>query len=197
MRSFSWIGALLLTALVTLGWLSSCETLLAPAATVSFKPKLSDYGIYADTVARFVPAAGVAQYELAAELYTDYTDTQRLVLLPAGEQMHVQGDGLPVFPEGTLLAKTFAYTPAATTTSSALRAIETRLLIKHESVWNAATYQWDDQQADALLTTAGAEVPIEFVGPNGMAMQTTYQTPAQTECASCHAQDNHLSPLGP
>ena len=72
-------------------------------------PKLFDYQIYSGKVSDLTPAEGFIKYELATPLFTDYAEKERLIKIPAGSSLGIAGDGLPTFPNGTILVKTFFY----------------------------------------------------------------------------------------
>ncbi|WP_343667846.1 hypothetical protein [Chitinophaga sp.] len=134
---------------------------------------------------KLVPAAGVEVIEIASPLFTDYAQKQRLLKLPAGKKVMLNGDSLPIFPEGTIIAKTFYY-------PTARQIIETRLLLLKDHKWNVATYRWDKDQKNATLLTAGAIVPVSL-GNRKLA----YKIPSQGDCGSCHRSGNEISPIGP
>jgi uncharacterized repeat protein (TIGR03806 family) len=152
---------------------------------ITFRDKLSEYGLFKTAL---VPAEGVTTIEIASTLFTDYAEKQRLLKIPAGKKVILQGDRLPIFPDGTIIAKTFYYTK-----DSSRQIIETRLLLLQHNKWNAATYRWNEEQQDASLLIEGATVPVT-VGKN---RTIAYRIPAQTDCASCHRAGNDLCPIGP
>lgn len=142
------------------------------------------------------PSADVQSFEIASALFTDYAEKQRLVKIPKGKMMVAKGDGLPDFPEGTILVKTFYYhDPAPGITTK--RPVETRLLIKNKASWNAATYKWNNEKTEALLITQGATLPLSFSDQNGSARTVNYKIPSQKDCGSCHRSDKELIPIGP
>jgi len=151
---------------------------------VSFKEQLSAYGLFKTAL---VPADGVVILELASTLFTDYAEKQRLLKIPSGKKVILHGDSLPVFPDGTIIAKTFYYT-----TDSSRQIIETRLLLLKDNKWNAATYRWNEDQKDATLLNEGATVPVILKNRT-----IAYKIPSQADCASCHRSGNDLSPIGP
>lgn len=152
---------------------------------ITFKDKLSEYGLFKTAL---VPADGVTTIEIASTLFTDYAEKQRLLKIPAGKKVILQGDSLPAFPDGTIIAKTFYYTK-----DSSRQIIETRLLLLQHNKWNAATYRWNEDQQDASLLNEGATVPVTL----GKNRTIAYRIPAQADCASCHRSGNDLSPIGP
>jgi mono/diheme cytochrome c family protein len=123
-------------------------------------PKLSDYK----------PAI---PYEVATPLFSDYTDKERMISIPAGKKMVITNNGFPQFPEGTILFKTFSLQSTK---------IETRVLLKTPAGWEAGTYIWDAAQEDAYLSKGGEK------RPNG------YFIPTIKQCHSCHGID--LQPIG-
>lgn len=161
---------------------------------IPFKEKLSAYGLFSGPMERLEPAPDVEILELGSTLFTDYAEKQRLVKLPKGKIMRATGNGLPKFPDGTIIAKTFYY-PFAW--KKHRRLIETRLLIFQNGLWNAATYQWDAEQKEAILQENGATVPVSFADKEGKIRKVNYKIPAQQDCGSCHRSGNVLVPIGP
>lgn len=160
--------------------------------TISFEKKLSRYHLYSNAM-KLKPSDGVEILELSSTLFTDYAEKQRLLKLPKGTRVIVKDNGLPVFPEGTIIAKTFYYTLAK---SNSRKLVETRLLMLKNAKWNTATFKWNDQQTEAYLLTEGAEVPVDILHDNEK-MHINYRIPSQSDCSSCHRSNNEILPLGP
>jgi hypothetical protein len=120
---------------------------------ISFNTKLSFYQLFKGRMAALEPNNGVETLQLSSTLFTDYAEKQRLIKLPKGKQVVLNGEGLPIFPEGTIIAKTFYYSDVA---GKGRQIIETRLLILNKSKWNVATFQWNPAQNEAFLLTKGA-----------------------------------------
>jgi len=152
---------------------------------VDFQQHLSAYGLFKTPL---VPADSVTVIEIASTLFTDYAEKQRLLKIPAGKKAILHGDSLPLFPDGTIIAKTFYYTA-----DTNRQLIETRLLVLKDNKWNAATYRWNEDQQDATLLNEGAIVPVNI----GKHKSLAYKIPSQNDCASCHRINNDLSPIGP
>ncbi|EDM38925.1 hypothetical protein PBAL39_22670 [Pedobacter sp. BAL39] len=161
---------------------------------VAFKKQLSNYHLFKGEMSALHPEAGVEVLELSSTLFTDYAEKQRLIRLPAGKKMKLKGNGLPDFPEGTLIAKTFYY---PSENRKRLQIVETRLLIFAGSTWNVATYQWNDDQTDALLIEEGATVRVDVEDLSGERRQIAYHIPSNKECVSCHHSGNAILPIGP
>ncbi|MBW8687052.1 c-type cytochrome [Chitinophaga rhizophila] len=182
--------------LLTIGlYTTSCNTAPLPVTNnMVFADKLSAYRLFEGDMYTLQPAAGVEVLDIASALFTDYAEKQRLVKVPAGQTIVLAGNGLPVFPEGTILAKTFYYSKAG---AGRREIIETRLLIFKDGQWNAATYRWDTTQTEANLLTDGAVVPVTFQNAAGNKQTIAYQVPAGKDCAGCHRSGDALTPIGP
>lgn len=159
-----------------------------------FYEYLSQYQLFEGDMSRLIPAEGIEIIELQATLFADYTEKQRLLKLPTGQQLLVTGDGVPQFPEGTLIAKRFYY--PQTTQNQGRRLIETRLLIKGKSRWNARTYQWSEAQEEAVLIGEGAVVPVTFIDTRGKERAVHYKIPSTADCRTCHQVGNQVMPIG-
>lgn len=161
---------------------------------ITFKKQLSAYKLFQGEIKALNPAVGVELLELSSTLFTDYAEKQRLIRMPAGKKLILKGNGLPIFPEGTLLAKTFYYQYEA---GSRKQIIETRLLILANSKWNVATYKWNKDQTEAFLMDDVATVLLKVKSPDGIQRHVGYQIPSRRDCISCHHSDNSILPIGP
>ena len=117
---------------------------------VTLLPKISAYNIFTGDPVALTPGNGFQLYELATGLFTDYAEKQRLIKLPAGTAITAIHDGLPQFPDGTILVKTFYYFNDKRNAAAGKRLIETRLLIKNNGLWTAGAYVWNNEQTDAV-----------------------------------------------
>jgi len=162
---------------------------------MEFPESLSAFKLFRGNMGDLVPAQNIQVLELSSILFTDYTEKQRLLKLPTGTKMTAKGDGLPDFPDGTILAKTFYYT--ALQTEEKQKIIETRILQKHNGRWNVATYKWNDNQTDALLTNDGDKVAVMITKPDGERKRIDYKIPTVYDCYDCHRRNNELIPIGP
>ena len=159
-------------------------------------PKLSDYNIFKGDPQSLIPGNGFQLYELATGLFTDYAEKQRLIKLPAGTTITAVNDGLPQFPDGTILVKTFYYFNDKRDPAKGKRLIETRLLIKNNNQWVAGTYVWNQEQSEATLATNGSNTPVNWIDEKAVTRKISYRIPAARDCASCHNANNTIMPIG-
>ncbi|MET0655060.1 MAG: SO2930 family diheme c-type cytochrome [Pseudoxanthomonas sp.] len=165
---------------------------------------------------------GVVPYDLNTPLFSDYAHKLRTVWMPKGKSASYAAQSSFAFPVGTIISKTFYYPLPADGTwdgksvarnsgthsevqnesldLSKVRLIETRLLVRRETGWEAMPYVWNEAQTEATLRRAGEMVSLELVDADGGREVANYQVPDQNQCASCHATDNKtraLHPIGP
>ncbi|PUV24791.1 hypothetical protein [Sphingobacterium athyrii] len=164
---------------------------------IIFRDKLSDYGLFKGKIADLVPNDQGISYELASALFTDYAEKKRVIFLPKGKKIVASDNGLPNFPDGTIIAKTFFYPKRGTSQESKSILLETRLLINESGQWNAATYQWNSTQDEAFLLADSAAVPVLFLDGKSVKRQTNYIIPSRTDCIACHRQGDRILPIGP
>jgi len=164
---------------------------------ILFRDKLSEYGLFKGKIADLVPNDQGTSYELASALFTDYADKRRVIFLPKGKKIVASDDGLPNFPDGTIIAKTFFYPQSANPQESKLLLLETRLLINENGQWNAAAYQWNSTQDEAFLLADSAAVPVLFLDGKSVKRQTNYIIPSRKDCIACHRQGDRILPIGP
>ncbi len=147
---------------------------------------LSDYRFFSDARQQVGPQ--LIPYEINTPLYSDGADKLRFIYLPDGEMLKADGEGLLQFPVGTAIIKTFAFGEGEDR-----KLIETRVLLHRESGWTALPYKWNDEQSDATLALAGARLAL--TRPDGKAI--SYRVPNMNQCATCHAKDGEVIPIGP
>jgi uncharacterized repeat protein (TIGR03806 family) len=180
--------------------LSSCsneENRIPIPMTEQFQPKLSAYNIYQGDPKELIPSDDYTLFELKSSLFSNYAEKQRLVKVPAGEQIIYNGNGIPTFPEGSILVKTFFYYNDARDVNLGKKVIETRLFIKADGLWNVAAYVWNDTQTDATLELDGLDKSVSWINKSGNNRSIMYHVPDQNECVSCHQTNKQVLPLGP
>jgi uncharacterized repeat protein (TIGR03806 family) len=180
-------------------FINSCdEDGLEPVSnSIEMNPKLSDYNIFQGNPAELIPSADYHLYELTTELFTDYAEKQRLIKIPSGYKIPFTGGGLPDFPDGTILVKTFYYYNDKRDASKGKKIVETRLEIKSNSIWNVNTYLWNEQQTDAVLITTGLDMTINWIDQQGRGKVISYHVPSNRECSTCHHSSGKIVPIGP
>jgi len=159
-------------------------------------PNISDYHIFKGNPSSLNPANGYHLYELSTGLFTDYAEKQRLIHVPEGAAITATGNGLPDFPDETILVKTFYYYNDKRDPSKGKRLIETRLLVKNNGQWNAGTYVWNKEQTDAVLATGSSNTPVSWINKEGTARNISYHIPSPKDCGTCHNTGNLLMPIG-
>lgn len=166
--------------------------------TVTFPAALSETGIFrTPSLASLEPAEDYHLVELQSALFSDGSQKQRLLHVPAGTQVRVAGDGLPEFPDGTTLVKTFFYNHDDRDPSLGRQVIETRLLTIEQGRWNVATYVWNEEQSDATLSLEGSSQGINWIDGQGRNRSIDYEVPNEQQCVSCHQLAGDVTPLGP
>lgn len=187
------LAAWLCSSIIQLG---GCRTDSNQGDNFVFESRLSEYGFFKGAISELVPVDEVSIIEIASPLFTDYAEKQRLIFLPKGERMRGEGSDLPDFPDGTVIAKTFFYPRSTKGAGISKLIVETRILIKNESKWSAATYKWNAMQDEAFLLQDSATVPIAFIDEKGHSRSIDYRVPSRSDCLACHRQGSQLVPLG-
>lgn len=159
-------------------------------------PKLSAYNIFKGKASHLIPDRGFMPYELSTTLFSDYAEKQRLIKLPVGCSLKATNNGLPEFPVGIILVKTFFYFNDKRDTAKGKRIMETRILIKTTTGWNAGTYKWNDEQTEADLISSGGKVNVQWIDNNGENKSIKYQISTNKQCGTCHNSNNELTPIG-
>lgn len=182
-----------------MGYFQSCkkDELNGIDNNTELLPDLSAYSIFQGNPANLNPSAEFKLYEIPTTLFSDYAEKQRLIKIPAGTKMTAENNGLPLFPEGTILVKTFYYFNDKRDKSKGINLLETRLLIRSDSKWNVGTYLWNKEQTDAHLITTGFNKTVNWIAEDGKANVISYHVPSNRECTTCHNVSNVTVPIGP
>ncbi|WP_417289845.1 fibronectin type III domain-containing protein [Corallibacter sp.] len=174
-------------------------TTIAPLVATDFLPNLSDFNLFAGDLENLTPSVYAFEYELNTPLFTDYAHKQRLIVLPPGTSMTYVNDGLPDFPDNTLISKTFYYNNDERDTSLGKKIIETRILIKKNGTWEFGNYIWNDSQTEATLDSSGngGTSTFSYIDNSGSTQNLNYEIPTSTQCLQCHNSNDVATPIGP
>ena len=185
-----------------------------PTAPHADKPpeKLSEYGLFVGNGSTQQPVEGVIPYDLNSPLFSDYAAKYRFIKLPPGASAAYHESEAFEFPEGTVIAKTFAYPHDARAAAAAPRAkeqqaegrqvegrrlIETRILKRTAKGWVGLPYIWNDEQTEATLDVAGGTVDVEWIHNDGSRRTDNYIIPNTNQCKGCHESTRGMEPIGP
>ena len=176
---------------------SNTVSLNTAVEPLQFLQNLSDMGIYTGDFSDLIPADDVQLYEINSTLFTDYAAKQRLLKLPEGESMtYDNSDLLPLFPDNTMIAKTFYYNIDDRDPSLGQQIIETRILLKIADEWQVGNYIWNAAQTDASYTEDGSDVAISYIDLNGDTNSIDYVIPSSMDCTICHNNSGNTRPIG-
>jgi uncharacterized repeat protein (TIGR03806 family) len=154
-------------------------------------PLLSSFGFFNGGPQR--PSSALLPYALRTPLFSDYSEKQRFLYLPAGKSYTVDTEGRLQFPVGSALIKSFGYHDAA----GKLQIIETRLLLHRAEGWVALPYVWKADGSDAELKIGGARKSVQFAKPDRTQMSISYAVPNKNQCKQCHSTNDVVTPIGP
>ncbi len=117
------------------------------------------------------PASGLIPYGVNSPLWSDGAEKERWFALPDGATITVKEDGDLDLPIGSVLVKNF---------SLGGKHVETRLLVRHDDgEWAGYTYEWNDEQTDAVLLPGGKTKPVGA---------QVWTFPSRIDCIRCHTQ---------
>jgi uncharacterized repeat protein (TIGR03806 family) len=199
--------------------LSACSHAPAPVNFVAEgRPlKLSDWHVVFADHGVLALNSGVVPYDLNTPLFSDYAHKLRTVWMPPGTSAKYDAKDTFDFPVGTIITKTFYYplpkgggnaasvarTYEQVSSPLALdrvRLVETRVLVRRASGWQAFPYVWNAAQSDAELARTGDAKALELVSDDGGKESFTYVVPNENQCAGCHVVDlktKQIAPIGP
>ena len=73
--------------------------------------------------------------------------------------------------------------------------LETRLLLRKESGWEAVSYAWNDEQNEAFKKIAGKTINVSWINFFGEEQDVRYRVPNVNQCKECHAADDMITPI--
>ena len=179
-------------AFVLVALVGSCDS---PPSVPDGPLALSEWGLFAD-MSRQIPAPGVIPYDVISPLFSDYATKHRFIRVPPGQQMTVDANGDFVFPEESVIVKTFGFLADLRDPSSAERLIETRLLVRREGRWQPLIYLYDADMHEARLSQYGTRVPVSWTNAAGNRVSITYRVPDRIQCSNCHGGADPVHLLG-
>lgn len=159
---------------------------------------LSQTGLFDRTGdrARMV-TSGIHAYSVNSPLWSDGSAKERYVALPAGTRITPTDSDGYVFPDKTVMIKTFAIdTVYGDSTTRVL--VETRFMVRRAMLdafgrpverHLGFTYAWERDQGDAVLVppdSARLEV-ARTVRVGGRLLGKRWQFPSRSDCAACHS----------
>lgn len=168
-----------------------------PAVVAEFKTNLSELNLYSRDISDLIISPKAFEYEIGTPLFSDYAHKERLIALPDDTSLQYNGDGLPIFPDNTVIAKTFYYNLDERDLSTGRQIIETRVLIKSNGIWEYGDYKWNADQTEAVLDPSGSILPITWIDIEGNERSTQYEIPSNQDCFSCHSSYDNTTPIGP
>ncbi len=201
---------------------AACSQQTAPSFHADENPeRLSDWGMIAAKDGALHLSDGVTPYDLATPLFSDYALKLRTVWTPEGAPAAYHANDAFDFPVGTVITKTFYYpvpsndwngdvsigkersinggAQGKTMALDHLRLIETRLLVRRETGWDALPYVWNEDQSDAVLKRTGAVIPMTLIRDDEDIEPFAYLVPNANQCAGCHATNataKAIQPIG-
>ena len=169
----------------------------AAAANADFPRRLSETGLFADTLAG-TPSPGVVPYSINAPAWADGATAERLLALPDTSTLAIEDRQNPQqgfirgkfrVPDGGVLVRTLSVdtTPGK---AGGERRVETQLLHADRGYWRAYAYLWNDAQTDAELVGAeGATVSLEIADAADPSVRhrREHRVVSRTECLTCHS----------
>ncbi|MBC8356965.1 MAG: PQQ-dependent sugar dehydrogenase [Planctomycetes bacterium] len=152
----------------------------------TFPRKLSETGLFA-SITEQKPAPGVLPYSINAQPWADHSVAERFVGVP--NELSIQANGATwSFPKDSVLAKTLSL-DMEHGNSTTRRRVETQVLHFDGVEWQPYTYQWNEEQSDAVLVgAAGTERTFEVVDPNSIdgVRKQVWRFSGRAECQRCH-----------
>jgi len=156
---------------------------------------LSQTGVFTD-LATLTPAPGVIPYTVNAPFWSDNAVKTRWIILPndgvhdtPSEKIGFRPDDNWAFPPGTVFVKHFEL-PVDEANPLVTERIETRFVVMDENGGAyGVTYQWLDDQSDAILLSGADSKDFTITLANGGTQTQHWEFPSRLQCMICHNQN--------
>jgi putative heme-binding domain-containing protein len=168
----------------------------AKKSQAAFPRKLSETGLFAAVPNALAP--GVVAFPVNVEQWMDHAYAHRYIALPGTSTVRVYDHPVPTpggfyngqyfFPPDGVLARTISLEMERGKPAS-WRRLETQILHFDGTTWHGYTYEWNDDQTDALLVPAAGRdrtFTIRDAQAPGGKRRQTWHFPSRTECLTCH-----------
>jgi uncharacterized repeat protein (TIGR03806 family) len=134
-------------------------------------------------------AQGIIPYRPSTELWSDNTHKSRFMALPGLTQATwTPVDGLE-FPEETVLIKNFVMPLDDRDPENSLKRLETRLMFHKNGTWHGFSYEWNEEETDAVLLTTSRRRPLTITRADGSTLEYEWYYPSRNDCRQCHVPD--------
>ncbi|WP_400078679.1 PQQ-dependent sugar dehydrogenase [Winogradskyella sp. R77965] len=158
---------------------------------------LSETGVFSDLSSLDV-IDGFVPYELYESFWSDGALKKRWIAVPnndgvhsgPNEQINYSEYGDWEYPPGTVIVKHFDL-PIDDNDPAITKKIETRFSIVDENgEMYFLTYNWNEQQTDAILQTTSVDEPVDITTTTGGTRTQMWHFPSNSECIDCHNEAN-------
>lgn len=129
---------------------------------------------------------GILPYEPSAKLWSDGAAKGRFLALPGAAPVDYQQEDGWDFPEKSVIVKNFAVALDERDPGGAQKRIETRLLYRRNGAWHGFSYEWNEDETDAILLTDAKSRTISVLDQNGLPFDLTWRYPSRLQCNQCH-----------
>lgn len=141
--------------------------------------KISETEIFSDLRKKTV-SEKYAPYDVNAPFWSDGASKRRFIRLPEGTSMNFHDTEAWSVPIGTEIVKNFR-------APNPKRMLETRVIKRTDTGWEAATYVWNRRNTEAILYPEGRQFEhfVQAKDTKKWAIEI-WHGPSSSECASCH-----------
>ncbi|MBI1292124.1 hypothetical protein GC173_12920 [bacterium] len=129
---------------------------------------------------------GIIPYQPSAQLWSDNAHKERFLVLPHLDQVGYTDIGGWDMGEDAVLIKNFSLPLDERDPEGSLKRIETRVMIKNCDEWFGFSFEWNEEETDAVLLTAGKSRPFTIIDAQGSEFAYNWLYPSRDQCSQCH-----------
>lgn len=132
-----------------------------------------------------VPTEDLVRYDVRAPLWSDNADKDRWMAVPPGERIGVTASGEWLFPNGSVLLKSFALRSVDADPNTS-QLLEMRVMVRVNDGWSFATYILNDEVTEGTLNRdRGSFRTFPVQGADGT-VDVDWWYPSASGCITCH-----------
>ncbi|HMO50522.1 MAG TPA: PQQ-dependent sugar dehydrogenase [Kiritimatiellia bacterium] len=164
------------------------KLIATPSQGANFPETLSATGFFAD-LADLSPNPGIIGYEPNLSFWSDYGIKSRwFVITNTTDRIGMSRDGNWTYPDGMMWVKHFDIEMERGNPDTKKR-LETRVLVKNPGGAYGVSYQWNEEETQAILVPdAGVNFELTITNNEQQVVQD-WRIPSRAECMICHNPD--------
>lgn len=129
---------------------------------------------------------GIIPYRPSAQLWSDNARKERFIVLPGTDQVGYTANEGWDMGEDAVLIKNFLLPLDERDPEGSLKRIETRVMIKNCDQWFGFSFEWNEDETDAVLLPSSKARSFTITDSLGSQFAYEWLYPSRDQCSQCH-----------